>query len=240
MPSCCADGLSAMLRKTNEHLRTVFPAARMAHMRLPFHWIGMVCIAGALLLAGCGKEENVPRALEPEERARLRTRSSERVDTRPVGPRSVRPTPRQITRRTPVPRPDPITIEAGEMRKDNGTSDTEGGWTLVSNGTMILDKLTVDFPVKGILIEAKGQPAGEIWPRVDVNLFKLPEKTSFGGWPEDSITTSTYTEYYRDTQKIIPPGDYIVAFLYKNNSAEPIPPGEDRNVSLRKIVLYPE
>ena len=128
---------------------------------------------------------------------------------------------------------------ATSMRADTGTSDPEGGWQLNSAGALWVDRLKLEQPISGILIEAKGQPSAGVWPNIGFGLFELPDQKNAGGWKRDFITTNTYTEYYRDLERIIPPGEYVGVLRYHNNTQEPFDPAEDRNVWVRKIVLYP-
>jgi hypothetical protein len=184
----------------------------------------------------------VPEALEPEQRAVVRSRRDQgqaRTTTQRTPSRTAN-VPRTAPRATPEPppRPKPIVIMATDMRPDVGTSDTEGGWALTAAGALWLDNYRLEAPIGAMVLEAKGQPAGGVWPEVDVNFYDPVQRVNYGGWPRDFITSSEYTEFHRDTHKVIPPGEYTVIFRYHNNT--PVPPGEDRNVWLRKIELYPQ
>ena len=202
----------------------------------------LLVLAAVVAMVGCERQE-VPQVLGPEQRAKLRTRKTETTPTRaPV--RRVLPAaaPRIMPRaqQEAKPRPGPITIMATEMRADVGTSDTEGGWQLNAAGALWVDNLKLEQPVKAILIEAKGQPSAGVWPNIDFGLFERSTQKNAGGWKRDFITSSTYVEYYRDMERPIPAGEYVGVLRFHNNSAKPLNPDEDRNVWVRKIVLYAE
>lgn len=134
---------------------------------------------------------------------------------------------------------EPLIIPAPKMHiTANGQPDGPDGITLTTNGALQIDNVKVEFPVREIGIEMRGSAAGGIWPEVDLNLYNRTTKTNSFPFARDFVTTSGYTMFFRNLDKDLEAGDYLVSFRYYNNSAEPLA-GGDRNVSLKNIYLFP-
>ena len=198
--------------------------------------------AVAFLLCGC--REEVVRPLKTVEDVRPTETPTPRKTS------LVRSTPQRSahspgwagassTRSTPVPTPalTPMTIHVSTMFADNGSTDSEGGYQLVANGALYRDHLRLDFTAHGVTLEMKGDPSGNIWPEIDLNMYNRTEKKSFFPWPRDYVTTDVYHEFHRELDRPLPPGEYLVTFRYYNNAGWEVK--DDRNVFLRKVVLYP-
>jgi len=140
------------------------------------------------------------------------------------------PTPRVI---------EPITISAKDMNADNGQEDGQGGWILWSNGATQIDNVKINFPIREIDLEVRGDPALGIWPEVDLNMYNRTNKVNYFPWGiRQSVTTSTYVMMPKAVFPPLPPGDYLIVFRYYNNTVGG-DPKEDRNAYLRKIILKP-
>lgn len=188
------------------------------------------------------REEALAARAERERRQAEATPVPEATPT-PVPTATPEPTPHPDTIPPPPPTPDPedpqpIVIRAVDMRADHGYEDAEGGWCLNAAGHFFLDNVEVPFPIREVEIEMKGEPAYDIWPAVELNMFHHDAGRNYFPFPRDFVTTDTYHLYPMVLNPPFPPGKWMFRFWYYNNF---VPEGstEDRNFYLRKITLKP-
>jgi hypothetical protein len=203
----------------------------------PMRAAALTLAAWALVcLTGCGQPEVVELARKPSETTQTKERAS--AERRPR---------REPTRRvrTPAPTPtpevelEPVEISAANMHGDNGQADGAGGWVLTANGALAVDNVKLEYPIRAIALELRGDPAHDIWPEFDVNMYNRTVKKNYFPWPRDYATSTVYHIVRRPIDPPLLPGEYLVTFRYYNNSALPEGSTEDRNIALRRIILYP-
>lgn len=146
---------------------------------------------------------------------------------------------------TPSPTPEehwpPVVVSAQEMHTDRpgiSAPDSEGGVVLNQAGGLILDNFKLDHVAREVVVEMRGEAAGNVWPEVDVNLYNRTEQKAYFAWPRDFVTSPRYHGYRHTLDVPLPPGEYFITFRYYNNV---VPDGVegDRNVYLRKITFNP-
>lgn len=212
-------------------MRLAAPVARLRWLTIS------LCAAAALGLTGCGQPEVVELARKPGETTQTKERpSAERKSRREPQRRAPRP-----PAATPTPEIvlEPIEIRATSMHADNGQADGNGGWVLTANGALALDNVKLEYPVRSIALELRGDPAHDIWPEFDVNMYNRTVKKNYFPWPRDYATSTSYHVVRRPVDPPLLPGEYLVTFRYYNNSALPEGSTQDRNIALRRILLYP-
>lgn len=198
----------------------------------------LLLISLALMCAGCEEPRIVKPLKTPDRTRQTVARRGDRRTTR-TAPAQQTAIVTPVVRRTPEPR-GPITLDSSFITRieGGGTTSTDGTASLASNGAFWYD-FNLNRTIRQVLVEARGQLAGGVGPLVDVTAFTVgPETKNFTLWSRDYITTNTYTEKVKDTNVPVKPGHYNIVFRYYNNS-ENVPPGEDRNVWLKRIILYP-
>lgn len=198
-------------------------------------------VVAALLMSGCQR---------PEEVKVLKTPDEVEASKKPRKPRVRNEKKTVSARRTPWLQPDApaatptpevarksFTLTAADMWSENAaTSDTEGGRTITRRGALQKDNVNIDFPIQEVVLEMKGDPSGNVWPEVNLNMYNRTTKKNYFPWQRDYVTTSSYFEYAKPVEPVMPPGSYLVTFRYYNDE---VPSGskDDRNVSLRKITF---
>jgi hypothetical protein len=161
-----------------------------------------------------------------------------RVDLTTTGgvvlkPASYRPTSHIVTNNL-------VAVQAHDME---GTSsfriDPDGGVWMMKNGTLKTDYLHIPFTPENVELELKGEPAAGVWPQLEL-IAEATTDSRFQLVPKMYFTTPTYSMLSVPAEKAIPPGEYRLQLNYLNNSTD-IPPGnrEDRNLSVRTILLHP-
>jgi hypothetical protein len=195
-------------------------------------------LASIVVLAGCEEPRVVKPLKTPDPAAVREAREARERARRPAATpmRTAVVTPE--VRLTPEPR-GPLTLHPTFITRieGSGSTSTEEA-SLVSNGAFWFD-LRLNRTIRQSLLEARGQAAGGVWPQVDVTAFTVgPEPKVFTVWSRDFLTTDTHVEMVKDLERPMPPGHYQVIFRYYNNS-DNVPEGEDRNVWMKRIILYP-
>ena len=149
------------------------------------------------------------------------------------------PAPTPTPTPSPTPLPEPDVLMATNMHADNGTTDSYGGWCLWANGALQVDGYHIEFPVRSVGIEMRGDKAENVWPEVDLNMYNRTESKNYFPFVRDFITTSGYQEMRIPQDPPLAPGDYLITFRFYNNFVPAEKPGEDRNAYLRKLTFYP-
>ena len=201
----------------------------------------LAAASAVLLLAGCRQEEVVKPLKSPEEVRKAGKAKQKPKETAPPTDSETR-VRRATPKPTATPIPEDVVLMATSMAADNGSSDSEGGWTLWANGKLQKDMVKLPYTAREVCVEVKGQPASNIWPEFNLNMYNQTTKINHFplGVDNQYATSSTY---YFICKPLIPTeqleaGDYLVTFRFYNNQ---VPEGssEDRNIWLRKIVLKP-
>lgn len=207
-----------------------------------------VLLACSLIICACDKSKDSASASEQRtvvnkpvsrvtpQRSKVRTpKPPSHATARSVSPAT---TPASTPEPSPTPAVEPVVVRATDMHYQNGvTTDTEGGLFFYGQAMAQVDHFKLPFPATDVVLEMKGQPAGNIWPEVECKLYSWDKQKWYTPWERDYVTTSTYQEYHKPQQPPLPAGDYIVRLRYYNDL--PVPEGEDRNVWLRKITFLP-
>ena len=216
----------------------------------------LAAAACATLLAGCGQDIVEPLTTPDEAKTQKGTVKVTKETAPGAGKRSAPPrrsapapvaTPAPArTPAEPTPTPGgtglsdftgPVVIEPWMMVADNGTSDSEGGWCLSSNGLINLQNIALTAPLREVSVQLKGQAADDVWPQVDLVFYNRTTQQYYYPLKEFFVTTAEYHEHRIPLNPPLPAGTYQIALRYYNNEA----PGTkgDRNVFIRRIVLSP-
>lgn len=207
--------------------------------------VAVLLYATLFMLAGCAEEIPVVEPIKRPDQSRT-TDMDERV-ARKKKPKTKKKTP-QPGKQANVPakpakppvKVDPVILKATEMRTEIGEADAEGGWKVSDNGALQAD-IKTSFSITEMQMEMKADPAGNVWPEVELNLWEKNSKSTYFPWgnrtnTRDFVTTSSYFNYIKPINPPIPPGEYLVTFRFYNNGTVGT---EDRNVYLRRILLLP-
>lgn len=132
----------------------------------------------------------------------------------------------------------PIELTMSVMRADAGSSDTEGGWSLNTNGMVYVMGVPVTFPIHALGVEARGQAAEGTWPMVELTFYNRERRAYYYPMNKVYVTWAEYRDHHIPLDPPLPPGEYQISFRFLNNET----PGTqgDRNVHFRKLVLYPK
>ena len=231
-------------------------------------WLGVAALAAALAGCGGEPEIVKPLKTDEEvraeqaERARARRDAPARETRRETGRESAstprpRSTPRPAVRAaetTPTQQPPPppvavaddsvpdptlpIELNMNVMRADAGSSDTEGGWNLNTNGMVYLMGVPVTFPIHALGVEVRGEAAEGTWPMVELTLYNRERRAYYYPMNKVYVTWGEYRDHHIPLDPPLPPGEYQISFRFLNNET----PGTqgDRNVYFRGLVLYPK
>ncbi|PKO15511.1 hypothetical protein CVU37_12750 [candidate division BRC1 bacterium HGW-BRC1-1] len=172
-------------------------------------------------------------AKRPERRGRSTS------DGRAARPAATRPAPPQepVVEETSAAAVAKV-ITMADLQADAGSSDTEGGWNLNSNGMIYTMNIPMTAPIHAVMVESKGQEADGTWPMVELTLYNRDYQKYYYPMNKEYVTWPTYQEKLIRFDTPLPAGTYQMSFRFLNN--ETVATEGDRNVYFRKMVLYPK